>query len=360
MNLWDDEEREKKRKVREKKVFLTKIGLAALTVVIVLIIMWVVNVNPRLQANAANNDALIDQGEVSQAAETAQDTAQDATLVPLKNAASGAKMDVQGAGWQTNEEGTWYQYANGSYYVNGFVEIDGATYYVNENGYRQTGWIIKGDDGYFFNEDGTLDPEKQRPLLALTFDDGPGKYTQRLLDILKTYNVKATFFMLGQCVAKYPEVLTAINADGHEIGNHSYSHAKLNQLQPADIQAEFANTNNLIASIIGTPATLARTPYGMNDQAILNQIGMPCILWNVDTLDWQSKDPASITNIALSNASDGGIILMHDIYETTVDAVEQMLPTLLSQGYKLVTVSELAQAKGVSLQAGSWYADFVS
>ena len=108
-------------------------------------------------------------------------------------------------GWHEDSSGRWYQNADGTYYTNGFAEIDGVKYAFDSNGYMQTGWVTKGVNDYYFNEDGSYNAEKKRPLIALTFDDGPGQYTDKLLDCLEENNAHATFFMLGQLVGQYPD-----------------------------------------------------------------------------------------------------------------------------------------------------------
>ena len=120
---------------------------------------------------------------------------------PLKGQSDTDKVSVVTAGWHEDANGKWYQNADGTYYANGFQDIDGTTYSFDENGYMQTGWITRGVNDYYFNEDGSYDPSQKRPMLALTFDDGPGEYTDELLDCLEENNAHATFFMLGQNVS---------------------------------------------------------------------------------------------------------------------------------------------------------------
>lgn len=130
-------------------------------------------------------------------------------------------------GWHQDENGWWYQNRDGSYYQDGWQEVNGSTYYFNSNGYILTGWQTIDDKDCYFDEEGKYDETKQRPMIALTFDDGPGEYTEELINCLVENNAKATFFMLGQNVEAYPEIAKELSDAGMELGNHSYSHPDL-------------------------------------------------------------------------------------------------------------------------------------
>ena len=142
-----------------------------------------------------------------------------------------------------------------------------------------------------------------------------------------------------------------------ELGNHSYNHPELTKISDADIRSQIGTTDDLIKDACGEGATLMRPPYGSINDAVKKNVGMPMILWNVDTLDWKG-DTQSVINSVLQNADDGDIVLMHDIHSTTVDAALQLIPKLVDQGYQLVTVSEMAQARGINMKAGETYTDF--
>ncbi len=237
-------------------------------------------------------------------------------------------------------------------------EIDGCTYYFNENGYMQTGWVTVDGEDYKFNDNGILDPEARRPMIALTFDDGPGKYTDKLLDCLEENNAKATFFMLGQCVEQYPDIPKRMKELGCELGNHSYSHPQLTSLSLDQVTDQFEKTNNLLEESTGSPATVGRTPYGAQDETICTATGLPCFMWSLDTEDWAKMNADAEYDSVIGHVSDGEIVLMHDIHEPSVEAAIRIIPELIKQGYKLVTVSELAEAKGIDLQVGKSYSDF--
>ena len=269
--------------------------------------------------------------------------------------ATGTEVTYAVPGWQVDDTGWWYANDDGTYFTNGWQEIDGQEYYFNAEGYMQTGWAVVGNKGCYFSEEGIYEPDKESKMVALTFDDGPGDHTDELLDILK-----ATFFMLGENVAaKGADVIPRMIELGCELGNHSYDHPNLMELDGEGIQDQFNRTDQEIAKISGGPtATLARTPFGAQDDSVTSYIEKPCIYWSLDTLDWQTKDVDSNISAVLDHVSDGEIILMHDIWPTTVESCATIIPALIEEGYQLVTVSELAAAKGVAMENGVTYYDF--
>ena len=277
---------------------------------------------------------------------------------PLKGQQDTAKVAYVAPGWHEDENGKWYQNADGTYYAGGLQDISGTKYCFNDNGYVQTGWVSKGIKDYYFNEDGSYDPSQKRKLLCLTFDDGPGQYTDDLLNCLEENNAHATFFMLGQNVGNYPEQVQHILKAGCEIGSHSYDHPNLKNLDLDSVKKQFTDTDDLLIKACGQAATVARAPYGEWNQDIIDTVGKPFFTWSVDSRDWDYKDAdLDYKSVMEGDLSDGSIILMHDIHQPTVEAAKRIIPELVAQGYKLVTVSEMAQAKGVTLQLAS-YSDF--
>ena len=277
---------------------------------------------------------------------------------PLKGQQDAAKVAYVAPGWHEDENGKWYQNADGTYYAGGLQDISGTKYCFNDNGYVQTGWVSKGIKDYYFNEDGSYDPTQKRKLLCLTFDDGPGQYTDDLLNCLEENNAHATFFMLGQNVANYQEQVQHILKAGCEIGSHSYDHPNLKNLDLDSVKKQFTDTDDLLIKACGQAATVARAPYGEWNQDIIDTVGKPFFTWSVDSRDWDYMDAdLDYKSVMEGDLSDGSIILMHDIHQPTVEAAKRIIPELVAQGYKLVTVSEMAQAKGVTLQMAS-YSDF--
>lgn len=293
--------------------------------------------------------------------ETSGDTAEGADTQAVKTEmASETVTNYAVPGWQVDDSGWWYANEDRTYYKNGWQEIDGQKYYFNADGYMQTGWTVIGDKGCYFNENGIYEPDKESKMIALTFDDGPGKYTSELLDILEANGARATFFMLGECIAEYgAETIPRMKELGCELGNHSYDHPNLKSLDEAGIKDQFDRTDQGIAQYAGGDvATLARTPFGSQDETITGAIGKPCIYWSLDTLDWKTKNVDSNISAVLDHVSDGEIVLMHDIWPTTVESCKTIIPKLVEEGYQLVTVSELAAAKGVNMEDGVTYYDF--
>jgi len=262
-------------------------------------------------------------------------------------------------GWQIDDDGWWYANSDNTYYENGWATLAGKKYFFDTNGYMQTGWAAIGGQGYFFDETGQHLAEKKANMIALTFDDGPGVHTERLLDMLKENNAKATFFMVGKSLeGDYGHLVSRIRDDGHELGNHTYSHASLMSLDEADIRAELSKVDELIAGLApGARSELIRPPYGARDERVLETITTPAIIWSIDTNDWKSRNAGMIEEVALS-AKAGDIVLMHDIHKETIDACETIIPKLIEAGYELVTIDELARANGIEMQVGRTYYSF--
>ena len=208
-------------------------------------------------------------------------------------------------------------------------------------------------------------PEEQerqpRGYLALTFDDGPsGALTERLLDGLQARGARATFFLCGYRMEQYPAALDRYLAEGHEIGVHSTVHTDLTKLSPQEVQQDMAETAGKIHSLTGISPRVMRPPGGYVDAhslSVLGSMGMPAIMWSIDTRDWQHRNAQRTINNVLSQVKDGDIILMHDIYDATADAAVVLIPELTARGYQLVTVSELAAARG-GMSAGHKYSQF--
>lgn len=198
-----------------------------------------------------------------------------------------------------------------------------------------------------------IENNENQKLIAITFDDGPsGVTTPVLLDGLKERNVKATFFMLGTGIEKYPDVVKRIYSEGHGIGNHSYGHKNLVKLDIEAAKVQYNAPNELLNSIVGTHSTVFRPPYGNYNDNIKSMMDTPIILWDIDPYDWKYKDADKIANHIIENAQDGDIILLHDIYSTSVQAAFKVIDTLHQQGFKFVTVDELIRRNGNEPNAG--------
>ncbi|QJU11333.1 hypothetical protein FBF25_04175 [Candidatus Saccharibacteria bacterium oral taxon 488] len=181
-------------------------------------------------------------------------------------------------------------------------------------------------------------------VIALTFDDGPGPYTAQLLDILDQHGAKATFFLIGSKVSAQADVLRRMHSRGHQLGNHSWSHPELPKLPVGQIAGEIDRTNDAIKQATGVKPTILRPPYGAVNSAVLEQLrlrGMSSILWSVDTRDWADRNSEIVCSRAVAGAHPGAIILMHDIHQTSVNAVPCILSALKQQGYSFVTIQRL-------------------
>ena len=194
---------------------------------------------------------------------------------------------------------------------------------------------------------------KGKKLVALTFDDGPSAATTgRLLDILKEKGVKVTFFVLGIMVEKWPEVVQRAIAEGHEVENHTMGHKKFTRMNQGAVEWEIARAREVIEAVTGQGVKYLRTPYGIvTDSSKL----MPIVLWSVDPQDWKDKNAQTVRERVVGAVHDGAIVLMHDIYGTTVDAVAGIIDDLRAQGYEMVTVNELFENRGVVTEVGVVY-----
>lgn len=181
--------------------------------------------------------------------------------------------------------------------------------------------------------------------VALTFDDGPDPaLTPRLLDILAQEGVKATFYVVGRRVAEHPGIVQRAFREGHEIGNHSWSHPVLTQLSNAQVQAEFAKTDAAIEAATGTKPATVRAPYGSQSNRIAQIAARPMVLWDTDTLDWLYRNSARVTRVADATGA-GTIVLMHDVHPTTITAAPALIRGLKERGFRFVTVSDFLSGK---------------
>lgn len=223
--------------------------------------------------------------------------------------------------------------------------------YNNEKAYIKSADISKEKvtrkDNILIRE---LDPN--RPMVALTFDDGPNPTTsKRIVDALIMYDQRATFFDLGMLVRRYPDTVRYESEAGMECESHTYDHKNLNKLNADEITWQIIESENAHREVLGRKPDLIRPPYGNANQLVKDVFcGYPLINWDIDTLDWKTKSSEKIMEeIRRHESLDGKVILMHSIYDSTAEAVEIMVPELVSQGYQLVTVSELAAYKGIDL-----------
>ena len=252
---------------------------------------------------------------------------------------NGAAADENGTA-EAAGDGTQENTADGVPTGDGVPSGDGASQPAAEDAAQETGRII--------------DPSK--PMVALTFDDGPyGPVGNRILDCLAQYNGRATFYVVGERVPAEAAEMQRIVAEGHEIGNHTYSHKYLNKLNTAQIRQEIDRCADTVQSVCGVRPATVRLPGGNKNATVLAAVQEPIVLWNVDTLDWKTRNAQQTVSAVLDHVQDGDIILMHELYQASGDAALQIIPELTNRGYQLVTVSEMAQYRRGGLQNGQVY-----
>ena len=196
--------------------------------------------------------------------------------------------------------------------------------------------------------------------VALTFDDGPsGRFTRRLLAGLEERQVQATFFLCGYRLEIYPELAKQIHDAGHEIGLHGYSHTDMATLSRKDLQKEIRDTRALLPA--GCEATLLRPPGGSSTpqlEQIAEQEDLAILMWSVDPRDWAVHDAAAVEAAVISQVQDGDIILLHDLSHSSVDAALAIIDRLQKEDFQFVTVSQLAELKGITPEVGKSYTRF--
>lgn len=179
------------------------------------------------------------------------------------------------------------------------------------------------------------------PRIALTFDDGPGPYTERLLDGLKERGVKASFFLIGRSVKEYPEAVKRMEEEGHLIGNHTYSHVKLKGLSPGETRREIQKTDEAVYEITGKHVAYLRPPFGEWEEDLELTYPVLPVMWTVDPLDWTTENVEEIVDRVVTQAGENDMILLHDCYDSSVEAALQIVDRLLAEGFDFVRVDEL-------------------
>ena len=197
-------------------------------------------------------------------------------------------------------------------------------------------------------------PEEK--LIAITFDDGPRRETtERLLDGLEERDVRATFFLIGRQIEGNEDLVERMQAEGHQVGSHTWSHTRLTGVSADTLRQEVGRTEEALEDLLGPGSYWLRPPYGAVDAADRDLIQTPMIKWSIDPRDWEKLDTAQVTAAVLKAAAPNQIILLHDIYPTSVDAALAVVDALQGEGYRFVTVEELLEANGIQPEAGVLY-----
>ena len=302
-------------------------------------------------------------------------------------------------GWFNIGEDRFHSSSDTGVIDKGITLIDGSYYYLDsESGAMRTGWIDEGSDRYYFmtdsgkaaegllqfgdtiygflngkmlkdakvvqgrtlyyiGSDGTITRtvDGNRPLIALTFDDGPSQYTEQLVETLESHGARATFFIVGSRVDWYPDSVRHAYDIGCEMGNHTYEHTYLDKASSEEVANVIGRTDDEIYEVTGVRTSVLRPPGGRVDDTLKQETDLPIVLWSIDTRDWETRDVQSTINHVLGHVRDGDVILMHDIYESTVVACETIVPQLQAQGFELVTVEELGLINQGGLNPGQVY-----
>ena len=199
-------------------------------------------------------------------------------------------------------------------------------------------------------------PKATDKLVCFTFDDGPyAPVTNKILDSLEKYNGRATFFVVGDRADTYSDEIIRASKMGCEIGTHTYSHVNLNSLSVPEMQEEIKKSCDAISKYTGKNIKVLRPPEGAANDTVKANVGMPMVLWSVDSRDWDYRNADKDYKTVMDNVFDGSIVLMHDLYPATADAVARLIPELAKQGYKFVTFSELMKIRGVDVEPGEKY-----
>ena len=191
--------------------------------------------------------------------------------------------------------------------------------------------------------------------IALTFDDGPSpQTTAALLDGLRERGAHATFFLIGEQIAGNEALVRRMRDEGHQVGNHSFSHVRLDAADDAALR-EIARTDGALRAVLGEGTYWLRPPWGFSSGALKERADVPMVFWSLDTMDWSVRSCELVAHCITENAADGEIVLLHDPYESSVEAALRAIDTLSAQGYEFVTLEELFARRGVTPEAGRFY-----
>ena len=341
--------RKKQQQIRRRQMMKKGAYVVAVILVFIFVIRGIIlpvinrvggkNTDKPAQVQAeTDTNANINTGDSGTETQIEKDT-NAAIRKPLKGASDLTKASQLTAGWHEDENGKWYQNVDGTYYAGGLQEIDGSTYYFGDNGYAQTGWVSVGFDDYYFNDDGTYDPSQHKTRIAFTFDDGPGEYTDQLLDCLEQNNAHATFFMLGQNVENWQSEVQRMVDIGCEIGSHSWDHLNLYDLDMDAVAKEFSDTDAALEKACGQKASVARAPYGNWSDDIISTVGKPffIIKEGMKSKDELAKWGDEVVVFESGNPPKDYVALIEKGYERALEAVS-------SGDYDLVVLDEYNMA----------------
>jgi|GEM_PF-1374044 len=243
--------------------------------------------------------------------------------------------------------------------ANGMITIGSAQYMFENSTPVKNFTGVKNNNYYKTDSSGKITRVVygNKPMVALTFDDGPTKYTDDILDTLDKYGAKATFFVIGSMANSHQSQLKREYDMGMLIGNHTYNHPSLTKISADEIKSQLSRTDDVVRSVTGQGTKYLRPPGGAVNDKVKSAVSKPIINWSVDTVDWKNRSASATASIALNGAKDGSIILMHDRLSSTAEAVKTIVPTLVDRGYQLVTIEEMQALRG-GTSAGKVYTAF--
>ena len=339
-------ERARRRRRRVQMIRLAIFGCGCLLVLLLLIFGIRAIVRKSKKAEPAQTESTVETPVETAAAEP------DTATKRVRTSGDGKP------GWNTDQNGWWYQDDAGSMYAGGWQTIDGVRYYFLPDGYLATGWQNIDGEEIFFRESGIRDDEMSIRYVALTYDEGPSDNTEDVIDVLDKYGAKATFFVCGGQVANYADIVTDAIEDGIEIGSYTYDNGTLLGLDPLEVLGAVTITDSTIESAVGVTPDLLRPPGGEYDDVTLANATKPIILWSLTSSQLVREREDGSYDVSLTSVKDGDIIRLYDIYDDAAAVTKVLAEALYREGYKMVTVSELAQVRGVSLVDGQVYESF--
>ncbi len=269
-----------------------------------------------------------------------------------------SKEDLK-AGWQERGNTRVFIDKDGKTVTDGIGEADGKQYLIKNKKAAEAGRVILDNNIYYVAEEGLITRVVygDKPMVALTFDDGPSKYTEQILDVFNEYDQKATFFINGEDVPDHKNAIIRQHDEGFLTANHTQNHKTLTKLSKKDILEQISLTDDIVYELCGVRTKYLRPPGGAADEKVKSTVNMPLINWSVDTKDWSHDNADKTIREVKKSTNDGSIVLMHDRMKSTAEAVKTIVPELIGRGYQLVTIEEMALLRG-GTKAGQVYYSF--
>ena len=241
--------------------------------------------------------------------------------------------------------------------IDGIIEMNGDKYGFVGGKMLKNKRAVADNHLYYFGEDGkiTREIDGKKKMVAITYDDGPSEYTDKIIDVFEKYNQKCTFFIVGNRIKANEKVVKRESDLGYQQGSHTFGHNVLTGQSAAKQKANLKKVDDELKRVTGKPSVYFRPPEGRWNNALKKACGCPVILWSVDTRDWESRDKNKVYSAVIGKVKDGDIVLMHDLYQSTAQATERIVPALVEAGFQLVTVEELGLLKQGGLKNSTVY-----